>query len=44
MNTNDEHIETLASELKEKSVSPAETINLTDWNLLSFILNLLIAE
>ncbi len=44
MNTKDEYIETLTSELKEKSTSPSETIILTDWNLLTFILNLLITE
>lgn len=42
MNTKDEYLESQVSELKKLSASPAGTISLTNWNLLSFILNFLI--
>jgi hypothetical protein len=43
MNTKDKYMVSLASELKELNASPAEMVSLTNWNLLSFILNFLIA-
>jgi hypothetical protein len=43
MKTKDEYIKSLVSELSAWSASSVETVNLTNWNLLSFILNFLIA-